>query len=440
VAQINDPLPNKPAQQPAPVRGEWPRGRFTRGMFSSFAYRNYLLLWTGTVVTQNGQWMQQIALGWLILELTDSPAFLGFVGFARGLPMLFLALPAGVLADRVSRRKIMMWAQGAAAIVALALTLLVFTDLVQAWHVIVISILGGAAMAFVAPTRQALVPSMVPRDHVANAVALNSAGQNSTRIIGPSAAGLLIAWLGTAICFLVQTVGFLLALLMSYRLKLPDVSEVSNQVRAGVATNIADGFRYIRSLPTLSGLMIMAAVPTILAMPYLQMMPVFARDVLEIGSTGLGMLMAASGAGALIGALLFAAYGSRIRQQGRFMVIMASLFGVWLALFAFSPWWQLSLVLVALTSGCSAVYMAQNNTIIQLMVADEYRGRVMSVYLMTFGLMPFGTLPMGALAEAIGAPAAVAIHGGLTTLVVLLVALRLPSLRNLVATEPVRTA
>src|SRR5690606_19701990 len=118
----------------APRQGEWPRSRFTRGILASFAYRNYRLLWTGTVVTQNGQWMQQIALGWLILELTDSPAFLGFVGFARGLPMLFLALPAGVLADRVSRRAILMGAQGAAAAVALLLTVLVFTDLIEAWH------------------------------------------------------------------------------------------------------------------------------------------------------------------------------------------------------------------------------------------------------------------------------------------------------------------
>ena len=424
----------------APKRGEWPRSLFTRGIFASFQHRNYRLLWTGTVVTQNGQWMQQIALGWLILELTDSPAFLGFVGFARGLPMLFLALPAGVLADRISRRLILMSAQGAAAAVALLLTVLVFTDLIRPWHVIVISILGGSAMAFVAPTRQALVPSVVPRDAVANAVALNSAGQNATRIVGPSTAGLLIAWLGTAICFLVQSVGFIWALVMSYRLELPEPAEVTQRARASVASNILDGFSYIRSLPVLAGLMIMAAVPTVLAMPYLQMLPVFARDVLEIGSTGLGMLMAASGAGALAGALLFAAYGQRIRRQGRFMVIMASLFGVWLALFAFSPWWQLSLVLVALTSGCSAVYMAQNNTVIQLMVADEYRGRVMSVYLMTFGLMPFGTLPMGALTEALGAPTAVAIHGILSTLVIILVALKLPALRNLVSTEPVRPA
>lgn len=405
-------------------------------MFSAFAHRNYRLLWTGTVITQTGQWMQQVALGWLILELTNSPAFLGVVGFARGLPMLFLALPAGVLADRVSRRLVLMSAQGAAAVVALALTLLVFTDYIQPWHVIVISILGGSAMAFVAPTRQALVSSVVPRENIANAVALNSAGQNSTRIVGPSIAGVLIAWLGTAICFAIQSVGFLWALFMSYRMTIPPPEEQPNRVKTSMGANILDGFTYIRSLPVLSGLMIMAAVPTVLAMPYLQMLPVFARDVLNVGSSGLGLLMAASGAGALTGALLFAAYGTRIRRQGRFMVITATMFGVMLALFALSPWWPVSLILVALTSGFSAVYMAQNNTIIQLMVADEYRGRVMSVYLMTFGLMPFGTLPMGALAEALGAPAAVAGHAILCTLVVLLVALRLPGLRQLRAPEP----
>lgn len=406
-------------------------------MFAAFAHRNFRLLWTGTVVTQNGQWMQQVALGWLILEITNSPTFLGLVGFARGVPMLFLALPAGVLADRVSRRKILMNAQGAAAIVALVLTLIVFADVVRPWHVIVLSILGGATIAFVAPTRQALVPSVVTRDDVANAIALNSAGQNSTRIVGPSAAGVLIAAVGTAVCFAIQSVGFIWALIMSYRLELPPPDEQPNRVRASVGANIRDGFRYIRSLPALSGLMIMAAVPTVLAMPYLQMMPVFARDVLHVGSSGLGLLMAASGAGALVGALLFAAYGERIEQQGRFMIVTATMFGVMLALFAISPWLPLSLLLVALTSGFSAVYMAQNNTVIQLMVSDEYRGRVMSVYLMTFGLMPFGTLPMGALAEIFGAPATVAGHAVLCTIVVLVVAQRLPALRNLTASEPV---
>lgn len=422
-------------KQNAPERGEWPRSLFTRGIFQAFAFRNYRLLWTGTVVTQNGQWMQQIALGWLVLELTNSPAFLGTVGFARGLPMLFLALPAGELADRMSRRTILMAAQGAAAFVALVLTLLVFTDYIRAWHVIVLSILGGSAMAFVSPTRQALVSTVVPRDTVANAVALNSAGQNATRIIGPSAAGLLIAWLGTAICFLIQAIGFVWALITSSRLEIPPPEEQENRAKASMVSNIVAGFSYIRSLPVMAGLMILAAVPTVLAMPYLQMMPVFARDVLEIGSTGLGMLMAGSGAGALTGALLFAAYGHKVRRQGRFLIVTASMFGGCLVLFALSPWWPLSILLVALTSGFSAVYMAQNNTIIQLMVADEYRGRVMAVYLMTFGLMPFGTLPMGALSEAIGAPVAVALHGVVCVVVILLVAFRMPALRHLTASE-----
>lgn len=421
----------------ATPRGEWPAGRFTRGILAAFAHRNYRLLWTGTVVTQNGQWMQQIALGWLVLELTDSPAFLGYVGFARGIPMLFFSLPAGVLADRMSRKALMMLSQAAAAVVALVLTALVFLDIIEPWQVIVLSILGGTAMAFVSPVRQALVPSVVPRDNIANAIALNSAGQNATRIVGPSLAGVLIAAVGTAICFLIQTIGFIWALITSYQMDLGKGND-QHRVKAGVVQNVVDGFSYIRSLPILSGLILMAAVPTVIAMPYLQMLPVFARDVLEIGSTGLGMLMAASGAGALSGALLFAAYGSRIRRQGTFMVATAAGFSLCLVFFAFSPWWQLSLVLVALTSGISAGYMAQNNTLIQLMVADEYRGRVMSVYMMTWGLMPFGTLPMGWLAEALGAPAATAIHGGVSAILVLLVALRLPQLRNLVAAEPAR--
>lgn len=428
----------KPSRTPKPAqRGEWPSGRFTRGILAAFAHRNYRLLWTGTVITQNGQWMQQIALGWLVLELTNSPAFLGFVGFARGIPMLFFSLPAGVLADRMSRKALMMISQAAAALVALVLTVLVFLDMIEPWHVIVLSILGGTAMAFVSPVRQALVPGVVPRDTIANAIALNSAGQNATRIVGPSLAGVLIAAVGTALCFLIQTIGFIWALITSNQMELDETSK-QNQAKAGVVQNVVDGFRYIKSLPVLSGLILMAAVPTVIAMPYLQMLPVFARDVLSIGSTGLGMLMAASGAGALIGALLFAAYGSRIRRQGVFMIATASGFGLCLVAFAFSPWWQLSLLLVALTSCVSAGYMAQNNTLIQLMVADEYRGRVMSVYMMTWGLMPFGTLPMGWLAEHLGAPTAVALHGGVSAVLVLLVAMRLPTLRNLVSSEPGR--
>jgi len=372
-----------------------------------------------------------VAIGWLILELTNSPAYLGLVGFARGLPMLFLALPAGVLADRVDRRKLLMFFQAAGALVAVVLAALVLFDWVRPWHVIVLSILGGAVMAFIAPTRQALVPGVVPRELMANAIAMNSAGQNATRIVGPSLAGVLISAVGTAICFVAQALGFIWALIMSFQLRIPPA--VQPRARASVRENIADGLNYIRDSTTLSGLMIMAAVPILIAQPYMQMMPVFARDVLDSGSSGLGLLMAANGAGALVGVLLYSAYGHRIRRQGQFQVATAAGFGLVLALFAVSPWFSLSLVLVALTGGVSSVYMAANNTIIQLTVDDAYRGRVMSVYMMTWGMMPFGTLPMGILSDIFGAPAAVAGQAVFSSLVVLLVAYRLPRLRALEA-------
>ena len=412
-----------------PLSGEWPRSLFTSGMLASFAQRDYRLLWSGTVITQMGQWMQQVALGWLVLELTDSPTYLGLVGFARGLPMLFLALPAGVLADRVDRRKLLMGFQAAGALVAIILATLVVFDWIRPWHVLVLSILGGSVMAFIAPTRQALVPAVVPRELMANAIAMNSAGQNSTRIVGPSLAGVLISAVGTSICFVAQALGFIWALVMSFQLRIPQT--VRSRARAGVRGNISDGLGYIRGSTTLSGLMIMAAVPILLAQPYMQMMPVFARDVLDVGSSGLGLLMAANGLGALTGVLLYGAYGQRIHRQGVFQIVAAAGFGCILALFALSPWFSLSLVLVAITGGVSSVYMAANNTIIQMTVDDEYRGRVMSVYMMTWGMMPFGTLPMGILADTFGAPAAVAGQALFSSIVVLFVAYKLPRLRAL---------
>ena len=412
-----------------PSFGEWPRSLFTGGLFASFAARDYRLLWTGTVVTQIGQWMQQVAVGWLILDLTNSPGYLGIVGFARGLPMLIFALPAGVIADRIDRRKILLVFQASGAFVAVLLAALVLFDWIKPWHVIVLSIFGGAVMAFIAPTRQAIVPGVVSRDLMANAIAMNSAGQNATRIVGPSLAGVLISAVGTGICFVAQAVGFVWAFVMSFQLRVPPTNP--GQARAGIRRNIVDGFDYIRESSTLSGLMLMAAVPVLLAQPYMQMMPVFARDVLNSGSSGLGLLMAASGVGALAGALLYGAYGNRIHRQGRFQILTASAFGVVLAAFALSPYFILSFILVGAVGCISSVYMAANNTVIQMTVDDAYRGRVMSVYMMTWGMMPFGTLPMGALSEVFGAPTAVAGQALLSTAVVLIVASRLPRLRAL---------
>lgn len=402
------------------------KARFGSGMFAALQFRDYRLLWTGNVVTQTGQWMQQVALGWLVLDLTGSATYLGMVGFARGIPMLFMSLPAGVLADRVDRRKLLLVAQLAAACMALVLAVLVVTGLVRPWHVLVTSFLSGTAMAFIFPVRQALAPSLVPRENLANAVALNSAGQNSTRVVGPSLAGVLISLIGTAGCFFLQAGSLVWAAVLSSLLpKRPR----SAAARAS-GSNLRDGLRYISANPTLAALIGLAAAPTVLAMPFQQMLPVFATDVLHTGAAGLGLLMAASGVGALLGSLAYAAVG-RLGNEGMALIGSASGFGLALCLFAASSWVPLSFVLVAVASGISAFYMAMNNTLIQMSVSDEMRGRVMAVYLMTWGLMPFGTLPMGALADAFGAPWAVAIGGMASTALVLVIALRIPSLRSL---------
>lgn len=417
---------------PAPaLTADQPASRFGQGMFAALAFRDYRLLWNSNVMTQTGQWMQQVATGWLMLELTDSPTWLGMVGFARGIPMLLMSLPAGVLADRVDRRKLLVTAQITAAILATILAVLVATDLVRPWHVLALAFLSGSAMSFIFPTRQALVSTLVPRERMANAVALNSAGQNSTRVFGPSLAGILIGAVGTAICFAIQSVGLIGAAIMSIQIRVPARNHPEGSAKASARQNLVEGLRYIAATPRLKGLIGLAAIPTVLALPYMQMLPVIARDELGTGSAGLGLLMTASGVGALSGSLAVAAIGNRMREFGSLQITTAALFGIMVALFAFSPWMPLSLLLVAITSGVSAIYMSLNNTVLQMSVSDEFRGRVLSVYLMTWGLMPFGTLPMGALAEAFGAPIAIATGGLTSTLLVLLMTLRLPALRRM---------
>ncbi len=431
---------------PAPaLTADAPATRFGQGMFAALAYRDYRLLWSGNMVTQTGRWMQEVATGWLMLELTDSPVWLGLVGFTRGLPMLLLSLPAGVLADRIDRRRLLVTAQVLAAVLATILAILVATGLVEPWHILVLSFLSGSTMSFIFPTRQALVSTLVPRERMANAVAVNSAGQNSARVFGPSLAGVMISAVGTAICFAFQAVGLIAAAIMSFRLRAPSRDPQPAGGRASPAQNLIEGLRYIAATPRLKGLIVLAAIPTVLAMPFMQMIPVIARDELGTGSAGLGLLMTASGLGALAGSLAVAALSTRLRGFGHLQIVTAALFGIMVSLFAFSPWMPLSLILVAITSGVSAVYMSLNNTILQMSVSDEFRGRVLSVYLMTWGLMPFGTLPMGALADAFGAPIAVAAGGLTSTLLVLIIAFRVPAIRRMSPTpddanQPIATA
>lgn len=398
------------------------------GMFQSLrAYRGFRLLFLGTLATNSAFWMYQIAIGWLALELTDSPLFVGLTGFAGGIPLLILALPAGVIIDRFDRRTVLMAAQVGVMTVAATFSILVGTGLIRTWSMLVLAFAYGTVMSFIFPTRNAIVPALVGREDLANAVALNAAGQNSTRVVGPSLAGVLIAVVGVSGTFAVAAALQILALMWTARLP---ASASERTARGGsLRSNLLVGFRVVGSDPFLIGLILLATVATVLVMPYINLMPVFARDELGLGATGLGILMACTGLGSVAGALLVARWRALATIPG--IQITTSLgFAILVLAFALTPVVVLAAVLLFVAGIVSAAYMAVNQTVLQLRVEDEVRGRVLSIYLLTWGMLPLGQLPIGALADTIGAPLATAAACLLAVGSIALLALRYPSLRR----------
>ena len=396
---------------------------------SAFAYRDYRLLWIGTFTTQTGQWVQVVAIGWLMLELApvDSGFYLGLAGFLRSVPQLFFSLPAGILADRVDRRRLLVVSQGTAAGLTLFLTILIASGQVQVWQVLLLTFLIGSAMAMVFPVRQTLVPSTVPKRDLASAVALNSTNNNVTRTLGPALAGVMIAAAGVPLCFLAQSIGLMVSFVTSIMLRVPP--RVLTRVRTSPLGDLREAFAYIRRTPTVSGLLLAAAVPTALGMPYLSLLPLFARD-LAIGATGLGLLMTVVGIGSIAGSVLLTGIGTG-RRVGWIMLGSAAGFGISLLGLAASTSVTTAMVSLLFTGGLSAVYQAANNTLLQTTVPDALRGRVLSFYILTWGLMPLGTLPLGWLSDQISAAFAVGLSGTLVIVFSLILMVRVPALRKI---------
>jgi MFS family permease len=408
---------------PDPAR----RGRPAIAGLAPFSSRPYRYLFVGTALTMTGNFMQQVALGWLIYDLTSSPTWLGVAAVARGIPMLVLALPAGVLVDRLDRRLVLVTAQGLTALVGVILASLIWTGLVQPWQVVAIAFVNGCLFVLIVPTRQTLVPATVERSQMGAAIALMSTGQNSGRIVGPALAGLLIAGFGVAASFAVQAGGFILALLCSAMLGPQRPAGRARQRSAG--QNLLEGLRYVWGDPTIRALISLQAIPALLIMPYTQLLPIFARDILQVGPDGLGTLMTALGIGSILGSVGMVLLPSR--RHGLLLFASLASFGLLLAVFAASAWLPLSIGIMGLIGLAQAIYLATNNTLVHLAVPDELRGRVMSVYMTTWGLMPLGALPQGVLADWLGAPIVAAGTGLLSCLVVALIALRSPALRRL---------
>lgn len=397
-------------------------------MFHSLKiYPMFRMLIFGTLATNTAFWMYQVAVGWLALEMTDSAAFVGLAGFVAGIPILLFSIPAGVVIDRIDKRTVLQVAQAGIMIVASLFALFVWTDQMSRGVLLVLVFIYGTIMSFVFPTRTAIVPNLVDRRDLANGIALNSAGQNATRVIGPSLAGVLIALIGVAGSFAVAAGLQIFALMATYRLPSDPPAKAEERRNGWQALTL--GLRIVAKDAYLTGLVVGALIPTLFIMPYLNLMPVITRDERGLGASGLGLLLTAVGLGTVAGALAVA-QSDRLRTLPRAQVICGITFAVSVILFAMIDSLVASLIFLFFSGAASAGFLAINQTSMQLHVANEVRGRVISIYLMTWGMLPFGQLAIGALADRIGASNAIAISASIGIVVLVLVASRFAVLRE----------
>jgi len=379
-------------------------------MFRALRYRNYRLFFIGQGISLIGTWMQQVAISWLVYSLTNSAFLLGVVAFS-GLICTFLLTPfAGVLVDRLDRHRILVITQTLAMLQAFALAAVVLTGTAAVWNLILLSAALGLINAFDMPTRQSFVLDMVTnRADLGNAIALNSSLFNSARLIGPSVAGVLVALVGEGLCFLINGISFIAVIACLLAMKMAPTPARGKQ--EDFFRGMKDGANYAFGFRPMKYIIILLAFTALVAMPYPVLMPVFAKEVLQGGANTLGFLMAAAGVGALAGAIYLA---SRQNVFGLDKVIVVSTFsfGIGLICFSFSRITALSMLFMAVTGFGMVVQLAACNTILQTIADDDKRGRVMSLYIMSFmGLAPFGSLLFGGLADVIGAPYTLLIGG-----------------------------
>jgi len=397
--------------------------------FASLRHADFRYLWSGTVMMSAGQWVQQVTLGWLIYDLTGNSVLLGALNGLRALPFLVTGPMAGVAADRLDRRKLLIATQWVLTATAIFFGALVASPYLQVWHIFAFTLATGVAWTITEPVRMSLIPSAVPKEELANAVALNSGGFNMMKVIGPALGGAMIAWFGAAENFFLQGIAYTGVVLMIYRMNIPPQRAEAKHTSA--LANLKEGFAYVWSTPAVLALMTLAYIPRVFAVPYQTLMPVFQKDVLKVGPEGLGMLMAAPGVGAVIAVLTIASMSHRIKRQGRFLIGCVIGLGTFITVFSQITWFPLALVTLVVVGMFQMFYLASTATMLQLIVPDELRGRVLSLYMLDRGFMPLGALFAGTSAHFLGAPTTVAIMGSIVITLATLVAWRIPAIRKL---------
>ncbi|MFN3307727.1 MAG: MFS transporter [Anaerolineales bacterium] len=404
------------------------RFRFS-ATFAALRHPNYRLWFFGQLVSLVGTWMQSTAQGFLVYELTTSPAYLGYVGFAAGVPTWLFTLYGGLIADRVPRRTLLILTQSFMMMLAGILAFLTFAGSVQAWHIILLAFLLGTVNAFDAPARLAFILELVPREDLTNAVALNSTMFNAATAVGPAVAGMAYAAFGPAWCFTINALSFIAVILALMRMQLK--SPPIKAARGRAMEDIRQGFHFVRSDPIVRTLVMYLAAVSFLGMGFVTLMPAWAVKVLGGGATTNGWLQSARGIGALCGALLTAALSQRA-LRGKLITIGTFAFPLALFGFALIRWLPLSLAALVVIGLSLMIYMNNSNSMVQTQTPDELRGRVLSIYSLSFfGLMPLGALFAGALATRWGEPLTVMLAATLLAFCSVLVWLKAPQVRSM---------
>ena len=388
--------------------------------FAALQYRNFKLIWSGLIVSNMGTWMQNVANGWLVLQLTNSPLWLGLLGLSFAIPMIILPPLAGAVVDRVHRIRLLFFTQTMQMVTAIALAVLTWMGQVQVWHILLASFVGAALLAFDNPARQALIPDLVePRD-LLNALSLNSATYTGAALVGPALAGVMLAPLGAGTLFFINGISFLAVIFALAFLR--DVRTHSGGQHGTFSDTFIKGMNYAAQNKLVLALLALSSVGAIFGRSYQNLLPAFS-DNWHAGSQGYGFLLAAAGGGALIGAFGLASF-KRVPHQGAVMLVSGVMFSLSLVVFSVSPSLILGMAMLVIAGVTSTVFTTIISTFIQLSVPNEMRGRVMSLYTVTLiGLPSLGALGSGALAEWLGgvegAPHAVLL--GAIILVVILV-------------------
>ncbi len=393
----------------APTKTEEVSASRFANTFRALKHRNFQLFFSGQFISLIGTWMQNVARSWLIYKLTGSVALLGLVGFAGQFPVFLLSTIGGAIADKYDRRKILVATQIASMILTLTMGILVLTGNIVEWHIFAIAVLSGIVNSFDIPTRQSFVVDMVGREDLLNAIALNSSMFNGARIVGPAIAGVVVSLVGTGWCFVGDGISYIAViaglLLMNIERK------AILQTGGSALEKIKEGFSFVRQTHPIRNLLLLLGLVSLMGMPYAVLMPIFADQILNGGVQGLGILMGASGAGALIAALYLASRRN-LKGLGTIVGTSSGIFGVFLILFSLSHTFWLSAILLVPIGFSMMLQMSSSNTLIQAMAPDHLRGRVMAVYSMMFmGMAPIGALLAGSLANYLGAPLTVAFGG-----------------------------